>query len=51
MPQLIPPYSVAFSVQVASVHFSLILKAVRSVRLKEICASDPASLFLLLKKY
>lgn len=51
MRHLIPPCSVAFSVQMASVDFSLVSKVVRSFRLKEICASDPAYLFLLLKKY
>lgn len=36
---------------VALVDFPLVLKVVRSFRLKEIHASDPVSLFLLLKKY
>lgn len=50
MRHLIPPCSVAFSIQKALVDFSLVLKVVISFRLKEICASDPASLFFTSKE-
>lgn len=44
--QLIPSFSVAFSVQTASVDFfPLLSEVVRSLRLKEICACDSANLF------
>lgn len=51
MRHFIPPCLVAFSVQTALVGFSLVSKVVRSFRLKERHASDPAYLVLVLKRY